>query len=160
MIKDEEYEKIPTRLLYHNNQTKYFLKNLKIVSEDEDIFSKFRNITIMTDEECFRITRWNRLEFMNFRRYITSIYDTAGRTCEELIAIYRFWLRKGGDQTTLSMLKKSTNQQKISHFLAQIRTAIYKDFVPFFWELIRKENFICSTITQLLSNFINLKVKI
>jgi hypothetical protein len=132
MIKEEEYGKIPTRLQYQSNQTKYFLKHLNFEFDERDTFSKFKDMSILTDEECFELTRWNRNEFMNFRKYITSVYDTAGRTCEELIAIYRFWLRKGTDQMTLAMFKKTSNQQKISHYLSQIRNAIYNDFVPFF----------------------------
>jgi hypothetical protein len=50
----------------------------------------------------------------------------------KLVAIYRYWLSKGIDQCTLSMLKSNTSQQQISHYLSQIRIAINNDFVPFF----------------------------
>ena len=46
--------------------------------------------------------------------------------------MYRFWLRKGIDQKSLSFFKKNTTQQQISHYLNQIRIAINKDFVPLF----------------------------
>jgi hypothetical protein len=58
---------------------------------------------------------------------------TQNRTKEQLIALYRYWLRKRFDQSTLaSMFDPSLNQIKISQFLTQIRNAIYKDFVPLF----------------------------
>ncbi len=53
-----------------------------------------------------------------------------------MVAIYRYWLRKGIDQTSLALLKsnskKETSQQRISEYLRTIRIAINKDFVPFF----------------------------
>ena len=41
-------------------------------------------------------------------------------------------MRCGVDQTILSYFKKDSNQRKISRYLAQIRSAIYIDFVPFY----------------------------
>jgi hypothetical protein len=51
---------------------------------------------------------------------------------EQLIALYRYWLRKGLDQSSLAMFQTNKSQNQISHYLAQIRVAINKDFVPFF----------------------------
>jgi hypothetical protein len=61
------------------------------------------------------------MEFIKFSKYITSVYDTAGRTKEQLIVIYRYWLRKGLDQLSLAMFKNNTSQHQISHYLTQIR---------------------------------------
>jgi hypothetical protein len=63
---------------------------------------------------------------------ITRIRDTTGRTKEQLIAIYMYWLRKGLDQSTLALFKNETSQRQISHYLFQIRTAINSEFVPKF----------------------------
>jgi hypothetical protein len=49
-----------------------------------------------------------------------------------LVSIYRYWLRKGIDQTSLALLRSSSSQQQISEYLRTIRVAINKDFVPFF----------------------------
>lgn len=96
------------------------------------IFDKFKNITSLSEEDCFKITRWNKKEFGSFSNYIHCINDTDGRSKEQLVAIYRYWLRKGIDQVSLAMFKNQTSQQQISHYLAQIRKAILKDFVPIF----------------------------
>jgi hypothetical protein len=45
---------------------------------------------------------------VRFSKYINNIRDSAGRTKEQLIAIYRYWLKKGSDQTTEAMLKSNT----------------------------------------------------
>ena len=71
----------------------------------------------MDDEFCFKITRWNKKQFIKFSNYITSIYDTEGRTKEQLLALYRFWLRKGINQCTLAMFKNNASQQQVSHYL-------------------------------------------
>ena len=69
---------------------------------------------------------------MKFSRHITSINESSGRTKEELIAIYRYWLFRGLDQTSLAYYRNNTSQQDISRYLSQIRCSIYKDFVPCF----------------------------
>jgi len=68
-------------------------------------------------------------EFVGFSKYINNIRETAGRNKEQLIAIYRFWLKKGLDQNTLAMLNCNTTQQQISHYLSQIRNAMNIEFV-------------------------------
>jgi hypothetical protein len=100
---------------------------------EKSFFENFKNINNLEEKECFRITGWSKKKFIQFSRFITSINDTGGRTKEQLIALYRYWLRKGIDQYTLSRLfKNNVSQNQISHYLSQIRSAIYKDFVPFF----------------------------
>jgi hypothetical protein len=63
---------------------------------------------------------------------ITRINDTDGRTKEQLIAIYRYWLAKGLDQCTLALLKSNTDQRHISAYLEQIRVAMNEEIVPLF----------------------------
>lgn len=107
------------------------------------IFEKFNNFETLDEDHCFNITSWNKTEFLRFSKYISSIslYNTSGRTKDQLIALYRFWLRKGIDQCSLAMFKNNTSQQQISHYLEQIRTAINKEFVPFFLGANRSRKF-------------------
>ena len=58
------------------------------------------------------------------------MYDTNGRTKDQLVAIYRYWLSKGIDQCTLALLKNNTDQRQISHYLQQIRSAMNEEVVP------------------------------
>lgn len=126
-----EYDNIPTRLLLFNELDNISIDYL-VNSNKSGIFDKFKNIGALDESLCKKITGWNRAEFMNFSKYIMSVRDSNGRTKEQLIAIYRFWLRKGCDQFTLSQLKDNSTQQQMSHYLEQIRNAILKDFVPHF----------------------------
>ena len=102
------------------------------LTESCGIFDKFKDIASIENDICKNITGWCKLDFIRFSQYIKNIRDSAGRTKEQLIAIYRFWLLKGLDQSTLAMLKFDTSQQQISHYLCQIRNAINKEFVPEF----------------------------
>ena len=75
----------------------------------------------------------DRIHQYPFSDYIISIRNTQQRTREQLIALYRYWLRTGVDQKSLAaMFGNETKQNEISCYLDQIRTAIYKDFVCFF----------------------------
>ena len=101
-------------------------------NNQECMFDKFKNIDTLDDQSCFNITGWSKEDFIRFSKYITSISHSAKRNKYQLIAIYRYWLKKGLDQYSLSLLKSSTTQQQISRYLQQIRSAINKDFVPYF----------------------------
>lgn len=78
------------------------------------------------------ITGWDKKTFERFSNFITSANQSSKRTIDELIAIYRYWLRKGVDQFTLAKLRGNTTQQQISRYLDQIRCVINKDFVPYY----------------------------
>ena len=86
----------------------------------------------LCEKLCKEITGWNRAEFDKFSQYVIFVRDTSGRTKEELIAIYRYWLMKGLDTSTLALLRCNTSQQQISFSLAQIREALNKNIVPEF----------------------------
>jgi hypothetical protein len=129
-IKEEDYLKIPTKSCILSHETKNLL-NVLSIQNHSGVFDIFHDVTKISDFFCQKITGWTRSEFSKFSKYITSINDTNGRTKDQLIAIYRFWLRKGLDQTSLAMFKNNTSQNQISHYLAQIREAINKDFVSF-----------------------------
>ena len=92
-----------------------------------------KNLVILSENDCFSVTRWTKDQFIRFSKYITSIKDNKHRSKEQLIALYKYWLWKGTDQSTLSLLFNfNTNQRQISDYLEQIRIAIFKDFVPFY----------------------------
>jgi hypothetical protein len=132
LIKHEQFDFILTSQVSHEKNKKIILDNNIFFSVQSGIFENFRDMASLTDEYCFKITRWSKQEFIHFSKYITSIYDTAGRTKEELIAVYRYWLRKGLDQSSLALYQNNKSQHQISHYLSQIRMAINKDFVPFY----------------------------
>jgi hypothetical protein len=71
------------------------------LSSSSNVFDKFRNMAIIDDDFCIKITGWTKAEFIRFSKYITSVYNTNGRTRDQLIAIYRYWMRKGTDQTSI-----------------------------------------------------------
>lgn len=78
----------------------------------------------LNDKHCFAITRWSKIDFIRFSKFITSVKSSNGRTKEEIIAIYRYWLWRRIDQTSLSFIKTNCTQQDISNYLSQIRVAI------------------------------------
>lgn len=140
LIKIDEYSKIRTQSRLYDKDTIKMLDIILATSEkiscelqnSSGIFDKFNDIASLDDEFCKKITGWTKLQFLSFSKFIHNVRDTAGRTKEQLIAIYRYWLKKGLDQSTLAMLKSHTSQQQISHYLAQIRHAINEEFVPLF----------------------------
>ena len=140
LIKTDEFINMPTRLQKFDKDSIFMLniciENLNKVQaslmQSTGIFDKFLNIAELDDDLCKKITGWNKLTFITFADMITRIRDTTGRTKEQLIAIYMYWLRKGLDQSTLALFKNETSQRQISHYLFQIRTAINSEFVPKF----------------------------
>ena len=132
LILKDHFEKICAKAQFIEQSKLILIKNMGLSSTSSGIFDKFKNFSSITEDDCYRITRWSKRQFHDFSKFINNIYDTAGRTKEQLIAIYRYWLRKGIDQSSLAMFKNNTSQQQISHYLRQIRIAIHKDFVPFY----------------------------
>ena len=135
LILKDEFFKIPTKLKNHNAQTVLLLEVLAFKRRPIclGMFDHFRDLNSLSDEHCYKVTGWSKKQFIDFSSYITSMNENIGRTKEQLIALYRYWLRKGLDQYTLSALFSQTKtQSQISKYLDQARRAIYKDFVPFF----------------------------
>lgn len=131
LIKMDEFNNIPTKTKYLHPKTKDLF--IAIFRDVDTFFEKFRDIDLIDDEFCLDTTGWTKNKFIEFSSYITSINNTSSRTKEQLVALYRYWLRKGIDQNSLSKLfGNQTTQKQISNYLDQIRRAIYKDFVPFF----------------------------
>ena len=115
-----------------------------IKSPASGIFQDFRNMITLGEDKCLLITGWFKKDFVRFCKYITSLNDTDGRTIEECVAIYRYWLRKGIDQTSLAYTKLNSSQQHMSHYLQQTRRAITKDFVSFWLGASKPREFFCS----------------
>ena len=155
-IKIEEYVNIPKRPHYFEKAAIQLLdlsilQSVKIqntLTQACGIFDKFKNMSSLEEKDCVLITGWTKIEFDNFCSLIKSVRDTCGRTKLQLVAIYRYWLLKGIDQTTLALLKSETSQQQISHYLAQIREAINKDFVHLFLGANKEKNFFLNHNTQ------------
>ena len=133
IIRNEDLMLIPTTAKYYDFQTKMMLDSLEIPEPSQlGIFDRFKDMNNVTEEECFQITNWSKEKFIEFSKYIKNIKNSSGRTKEQLIALYRYWLRKGTDQESLALLKNKTSQRQISHYLEQIRIAINNEFVPQF----------------------------
>lgn len=131
LIHADQFGIIPTKEKFHKNEIKCFLDSLEI--KKLGVFEKFKNMDLVDNEFCLKITGWSKNKFIEFANYIKNINKTNDRTKEQLIALYRFWLRKGVDQDTLAkMFGENTSQQNISLYLFQIRKAIYNNFVPHF----------------------------
>ena len=97
------------------------------------VFELFNDLYYLDEKTCEEITGWSKEKFIEFCGFIKSIHNTKTRTKEQLIALYRFWLRKGLNENILArMFGKDISQQKISYYLSRIRDAINKDFVPQF----------------------------
>lgn len=130
-IKYEEYINIPTRLVPQNRQIILLLDCISL-SKSLSIFDRFKDIATMDENLCINIKGSKKAEIIRFSSCITSIKDTNDRTKDQLIALYRFWLRRGHDHASIANLKSNTSRQQISHYLSQIREAINKDIVPYF----------------------------
>jgi hypothetical protein len=131
IIKETEFKSIPTKFQTYQMESSLIMTAISNWGQS-GIFDSFQDMNNVSEELCKKLTGWSKMEFIKFSKYITSVYDTAGRTKEQLIVIYRYWLRKGLDQLSLAMFKNNTSQHQISHYLTQIREAINKDFVPYF----------------------------
>ena len=131
LIKKEFFSSIRTKLKPINRQISFMLDFLQ--KEKLFLFEKFKDISLLSEKECKETTGWTKDEFICFAKYITSINNNSQRTKEQLIALYRYWIRTGTNQSTLAKLfGNKTTQVQISNYLSQIRHAINQDFVPYF----------------------------
>lgn len=137
LLNEEVFQLIPTRLRPIDSNLYMLLNGLgKYFSSSQTcpqlLFDRFEDITNLSEEDCKEATGWSKDIFVRFSAYITSVYETDGRSKEQLIAIYRYWLRKGLTCDSLAKLKSNTTRRQINKYLTQIRKAIYRDFVPWF----------------------------
>jgi len=137
LIRQEEFHHIRTSAKEVSKQTMNELNST--LGKSLGVFEKFVNPDTLDEDHCYKITGFSKSQFCRFSKYITGIYETDGRTKNELIAIYMFWLRKGIDQTSIALYRDNTpgktlnqRQRLISDYLRQIRVAINNEFVPYF----------------------------
>jgi hypothetical protein len=96
-------------------------------------FGMFKNIETISDDFCRNITGWSKEIFLEFCNYITSMRESYFWTKYQLIALYRYWLRKKPQQDTLAlMFSDTTCQSSVCDYLRITREAIFNDFVPLF----------------------------
>ncbi len=142
-VKYDQFDLIPWNIKKVDDSTLKLIrnKNSQLYNAKCDIFEPFNDVDKITDKYCQLITGWSKEQFKRFCNYITSVNNTVNRSKEVLIAIYRYWLRKGLDQTSLALLKNASSQQQMSYYLSTIRVAINKDFVDHFLGCNQKRDF-------------------
>ena len=127
-----------------------------LVAKKTTMFADFRDIKYLDDLQCIKVTGWSKNELIQFSSHVLGINDTALRTKYQLIALYRYWLRTGIDQTSLaSLFGENTKQWQISDFLDEIRTAIYKHFVPKYLGASKEREFYLKFNTMMASRINN-----
>ena len=162
-LMENEFLRIKTKEKEHSSSYHKLLheasKNFFNQTESCCIFDKFTNLETLSEIDCKIITGWSKDQFLEFCSHV-KIKRRKERTKEELIAIYRYWLRKGIDQTTLSLLRNDTTQSQISNYLSYIRIAINRDFVPkFLGPESRTREFFISHNTQTFYELFDLNKK-
>jgi hypothetical protein len=96
-------------------------------------FEMFKDIQTISDNFCRKITGWSKEKFLLLCNHITSIRESFYWNKYQLIALYRYWLRKKPQQDTLAMMfSNTTSQSSISDYLKITREAILIDFVPLY----------------------------
>jgi hypothetical protein len=135
----DQFHFIPYTMKFYDKKSVNLI-NL-VAKKEMDIFKPFRTDEKLSNDHCLRITGWTKDQFIRFNKFIFCVNDNKKRSKGELIAIYRYWLRKGIDQTSMALLKSDTTQQQTSQYLRTIRTAINKDFVPYFLGANRDRSF-------------------
>lgn len=65
------------------------------------VFDDFKDIYYLNDNYCEEITEWSKVIFIKFCHYIKSIKASKNQSKEKLVALYRYWLRKGLDENLL-----------------------------------------------------------
>ena len=94
LIKHDELFLITTIPKLYSRQSILMFHTLYQLTQSSRAFDKFKDISTLEEKHCFEITRWTKAQFITFSKYITGFYDTNGRTKEQLIALYRYWLRR------------------------------------------------------------------
>ena len=132
MINDNDLDLIQFLFKPFSIQTSIMLKTMVKQLDLAGPFDKFKYFNTLDEAHCLNITGWTKDQFSLFSSYIISVNNSSSRSINQLIAIYRFWLRKGTDEASMALFKNKSSQQKISHYLKQIRKAINNDFVQHF----------------------------
>ncbi|CAF0938030.1 unnamed protein product [Brachionus calyciflorus] len=150
------YSLIPTSIQEHDSQIFEIFDYHR--NHETSIFENFKDFSQLDEKHCLKITGWGKDKFLRFSNFITSINDNSNRTKDQLIALYRYWLSTGSSQKVLaSLFGSKTSQVQISNYLSEIRTAIYKDFVPFFLGSKKKRNFFLRHSNKMVDKLLKLK---
>jgi hypothetical protein len=140
-IRESEYDKIPSSRKYYTNEQVKMLRTLSqfvSFSKTETIFEPFKNLESLNEAHCKLITSWTKEEFIRFSSFLTSWKKSEGRDKNEIIALYRYYMKNGLTQATIAILRGNTTQRQVSRYLEQMRICIYDDFVPFFLGIINR----------------------
>jgi hypothetical protein len=117
LLQKSEFDKIPTKEHTHDPN---MIQMLDIITvKHTNIFEKFRKMKYLDNAHCKKVTGWSKKEFTEFSNYISSksIRNRENRTKEQLIALYRYWLGSGINQTSLATLfGHNTRQDQISYY--------------------------------------------
>jgi hypothetical protein len=84
LIKHDQFDFILTNQVSHENENKLLFDNNLYFPVQSGIFDNFKDMASLSEDHCFMITRWSKLEFIRFSKYLTCINDTAGRTKSSL----------------------------------------------------------------------------
>jgi hypothetical protein len=86
----------------------------------------------MPDKECLDFTGFTKAEFLYILNHLKNIdfKNSPGRTREQALAIYLFWLKTGISQEMIKSIFNIKDQQTVSSYCQQVREALMKDFVP------------------------------
>jgi hypothetical protein len=131
LLKKEQFNLIPVRNMPYSSDTIKMYDALDC--DNVSVFDAFKDLKYLEDSHCKNITGWSKKEFIEFSDMLTSICNTKNRTKEQLLALYRYWLRnKITEQSLAYMFGNKMKQYQISRFLQQIRKCINNDVVPYY----------------------------
>jgi len=140
-IRESEFINIHSTRRYFPHETvrmfDLFCKFLNL-EETPTIFEPFKNLNTLNEFHCKQITSWTVSEFIRFSSYLTSWKKSDGRDKDEIIALYRYYMKKGLTQATVAILRGNTSQREISRYLEQMRHCINQDFVPYFIGIVNR----------------------
>jgi hypothetical protein len=63
------------------------IKNQHNLEHNSGVFDKFKDMALLENDFCFKITGLNKEQFMSTSRFITRVRDTCRRTKEQRISI-------------------------------------------------------------------------
>lgn len=133
-VKDEFIDKIPIAdnsiSITSQKIESIFLSFIIREQKTSNIFKKFKDFSIVTDELCFKTTGFTKDEVYFIFNEIKSLISSENRSKLQSIVLYLFWLKTGLDQKMIANLFEIEHRQTVSNICAQVRSAMLKDFVP------------------------------
>ncbi len=70
LIKVDQFATIPTLITPKTKNIKNWLDNNNYLFNNSGIFDEFKNLASLSEDHCFRVTRWTREQFVRFSKYI------------------------------------------------------------------------------------------